>query len=59
VKKGTSAKDVVNVKLLAVKPKRSSLKRCRRVIAVSRQGNFERSARSCCKFMPVSCHQHE
>ena len=38
VKKGTSARMVVKVRLLAVRPRRSSRKRSRRVSAVVRQG---------------------
>ena len=51
VKNGTSEIVVVKVKLLAVKPMLSSRKRLRKVIAVSRQGKWDRSAESCFKVM--------
>lgn len=44
VKKGTSAIEVVKVRLLAVSPMRSSRKRLRSVMAVSRHGKCDRSA---------------
>ncbi len=43
VKKGTRASSVVNVRLLAVRPRRSSRKRSRSVCAVVRQGKRDRS----------------
>ena len=42
VKNGTSAIDVVKVRLLAVRPMRSSRKRLRSVMAVSRQGKCDK-----------------
>ena len=46
VKKGTRARMVVNVRLLAVRPRLSSRKRSRKVWAVVFQGKRERSATS-------------
>jgi len=46
VKKGTSARTVVNVRLLAVSPRWSSRKRSRSVCAVVRQGKCDSSATS-------------
>src|SRR5512133_2285324 len=61
VKNGTSAIEVVKVRLLAVRPMWSSRKRSRRVMAVWRHGKWDRSVNNNCKdcgtFIPVSCHR--